>query len=333
MKPEEEPIDISKFAFMPTFLEQSSVDIRAAGLQVCYSDEDSQISLEFSLDSIKLQLKTEPERLNYTVSVVQCQCSLVADTVRTDIFKVGRRDVLIEKENLFSAVFKRQPARVEHIETALLITGEYSPTAFRRQGGAYPKAKYHDLSINVSPVSMVYSNSTIGFLLQLYEAFVLDKAKRDNLAVESSPLSHREPVLGSRKYQLDVALKRFVLTKAFLQQFIEWQSRLKTTLKEAELMWRDINFSFKVKTSSSTVTFNDSAFPMLTLTLPSGDHDFSRVETTTSVSLWGWSLSSSRSLLDLHDYFSVRHKQRLIRSLGKKFKRIQRLFDLRPSMI
>jgi hypothetical protein len=70
---------------MPTFLEQSSVPLRAARLQICYSDWESKLPLDFSLDSIKFQLKAELEHTSYVVSVVRCQCSLVADSVRTDI--------------------------------------------------------------------------------------------------------------------------------------------------------------------------------------------------------------------------------------------------------
>lgn len=331
MKQDEVPIDPSKFAFMPSFLEYSSIDIRVTGIQVCYSDEDTRLSLMLKLDPIRLQMKAEPEHLNYSLTIIQTQILLSSDGTEVEIFKAGKREAVVGKENLLNAVFRRQPAKVENVETAIHVTGHYSPTAFRRPGGEFPKVKFHDVSASLSPAVMSYTNSSLGYLLQLYEAFILDKAKRESLADVNSPVQHREST--GRKVQLDVALKRFVLTKAVLQRFIEWQSRLKNTLKEAELEWRDINFSFKVNTAKFTLAFKDGVLPMLDFALPSGDIEFSRVETTTSFSFWGWSVSSSRSLLDLHDYFSVRYRQNLTKSIGKKFKRIQKLFELKPSSI
>jgi hypothetical protein len=330
-RPVEQPLDLSKFAFMPSFLENSICDVRAGGVYIKYTDEDSQLTLHVNLDPIKGQVKAEPGHLHYALRVDQCQCQLTVDETTSEVFKVGRRQVAVDKENMLSSVFRRQPAKVEVVEVALQIEGTYSPTAFRREGGEFPKANYHDLTISVSPASMAYSKSTLGHLLQLYEAFVIDKAKRESLAVINSPSPYRSPT--NRKLKFEVALNRFVLTKAFVEQFIEWQSGIKSTLKEADLEWRDINLHLKAKTARSTLTFTDGVLPILELTIPSGEAEISKVESTTSASLWGLSLSSSRSLVDLHDYFSVRTMQVLTDSLGEKFKRLQRLFELKSSSV
>ena len=270
--------------------QNSEIELHIGNCFLRILDEDTNLSLEFEGNDLKLCLTTLLDEMSGFFLVGEYSVAINDQTKKTEILKSGIKTNFSESKD--SKSDKAVRLKFSHRPGEILIPNDI-----------YNSLNMYEVKCEVAPIIINYNHNTLTHFFLIKEALEINKSFRENFNMKIIKAFKRHLKKNKLPKVFGDDLKNYIRCKKLANSLIDLQKNFEEKVFDLNLKVSPILYNFDIEVEGGQIKFSDfSPASLLSFNFPKIRIEAGKTKEATFLSGLGLSLSTSTTPSALYDF-------------------------------